>query len=250
MTEQGAGLVVEFVGLPGSGKSTLSHAVAESLRPRHRVFEPTYRTDRLRSATGRRLSKTRAAFGRLVVEPGRSLSDVEAIRGAGGGSPAGWAAGALNWLYVAETVARASRTSGIHLLDQGVLQALWSVFYAQGRTGVEVRAWVHRAAMRVPPGTIAVILDAADDQLERRLHGRTGGRSRLEADIRVSPVAAEEALARARRALAGVQAVATELRIERSLELYRLDAGLPDPGSLVGRIAAILEDRIASRRDE
>ena len=68
------GFVVEFVGIPGAGKSTLSHAVAEELRRRgQHVTEPT-RDLTHRSGTQRRilskLVEITACVGTRVRPPG------------------------------------------------------------------------------------------------------------------------------------------------------------------------------------
>lgn len=246
-----AGLVVEFVGLPGSGKSTVSHAAAEVLRLRgHRVHEPTFRTDRLPSPAARRVRKAILASVGLAAGPAGAVSDLAAIRRSAAPAPGGWATGGLNWLYVSRTARRAARRPGIHLLDQGVLQALWSVLYATDREDAETDAWTdawaRRAAGRIPSGTVAVVLDAADDELHRRLGARTGGGSRLDAEIRQGAGAAERALSGGRAALAAVDAVASRLQAEGRLDLHRLNAGGADPSGLADRVAAIVEARLVA----
>src|SRR3954447_1617900 len=64
-------LNLEFLGLPASGKSTLSHMVAGVLR-RHgvRVSEPTYITDHVMSDRTRYLHKLRRVAVELVHRPG------------------------------------------------------------------------------------------------------------------------------------------------------------------------------------
>lgn len=162
--------VVELFGLPGAGKTTLCNAIDQA---------PVDRTRRDLTQSWRR----QGWRGRADVAM-RSLRDVE------------WLAAVLSfalekplleaesWRRLARLVAMKHRLrdhSGLVLLDQGVMQALWSIFYTEGKfdsqpskvarllrsfyAGVETRI----VAIRVP-----------EDIAARRVEGRTEGSSRLD----------------------------------------------------------------------
>ena len=61
---------LEFYGLPGSGKSTLSHLLAEELRKQgKKVIEPTYESDHLYSSSKRRLVKILQLMRYAAIHP-------------------------------------------------------------------------------------------------------------------------------------------------------------------------------------
>jgi len=169
-------LLVEFVGLPGAGKSTLASAVALRLTRRGVAVrnvgslypDTSWRVRARKMARGLRetLSRPHNAFrsGRAVLASGqRSLVD---------------AAKALhNWLFVSSLV---EENGGEHvvLLDEGIFQALWSIGYS-GRDGA-LAALLHDLYPLFPPPDLVVIVDVGPATAAARLARRPFGGSRLE----------------------------------------------------------------------
>lgn len=237
------GRTIEFVGMPGSGKSTISHAVAGLLRDRgNEVLEPTRIVDRLPSGRARRTRKLKLAVAECVRCPGRTIESAGAILRTSQASPAGHSLSILNWVYLAGLYRQAARQPGISLFDQGILQAIWSV--AAGQRSLPEQAsdsWADRAAAVLVPDAVAVFVDAADPVLRSRLAGRTDGMSRLDSAIVRSESAAAEAFRSGRIALTMVAEVARRLEHEGLLRVIRLDSGTRGIPSLAGEIAASLK---------
>ncbi|HEU4642187.1 MAG TPA: AAA family ATPase [Gemmatimonadaceae bacterium] len=174
-------LVVEFLGLPASGKSTLSHAVARALRARDvPVREPTYTLDHETAIGARRVRKLALAALAVMRHPARSAHWVRRIARSGQ-RRSGWASAvAINWLYLLEVARGGAARPGVCLLDQGLLQALWSIGY--GARAFRLRSPGLRTRLRaLLPRRVMVVLVTADRAaLERRLDGRDHPASRLE----------------------------------------------------------------------
>lgn len=170
-------MIVEFSGLPGSGKSFLArHLVAELQRSGTRAADGL---DRIgpNVATGTRLlRKARLAARSVLGEPARSVRSVRAI--AGSGQPVAQAVRRTqNWLVVRRRMAEARATAGVHVFDQGVVQELHSLAYA-GRWRDAV-APADPGTRRVGPDLL-VSLRVTPELAARRLAGRTDAGSRLD----------------------------------------------------------------------
>lgn len=228
--------------MPGSGKSTISHAVAGLLRDQgEAVFEPTRIIDRLPSGRSRRTQKLKLAAAECLRSPGRTIEGAGAILRTSQASPGGYSLSILNWLYLAGLYRQAERQPGVSLFDQGILQAVWSVAAGPGSLPEqESDSWADRAAEVVLPDAVAVFVDADDPVLRSRLAGRTGGMSRLDAAIGESEGAAEEAFRSGRAALALVSEVAHRLENEGRLRIVSVNSGTRDVRSLADEIAASL----------
>lgn len=59
----------EFYGLPGCGKSTISHELANHLREKNTVFEPSYEIDHKLSSKYRKIIKTLKAILMVFLHP-------------------------------------------------------------------------------------------------------------------------------------------------------------------------------------
>ncbi len=221
-----APVVAEFLGLPGAGKSTVAHALASELRQRGvEVSEPTGETDRLPSGRARRLAKLRLAAAGALTGRGAPVQTARAILGSSQSDAAALPASLVNWLYLAGLYVRARSGSGVTLLDQGLLQAVWSIaFGAALPHRVAPESWVELVCPILPPGSIAVLVEADDATVRRRLAGRTGGMSRLDR-ARAGPEGEfGRALTRAHAALDVAERVAGRLSETGHLRLLRVES--------------------------
>jgi len=225
--------------MPGSGKSTIAHAVAGVLRSAgHQVSEPTWTTDRLPSATGRRLNKVRVAVAEGVERRTDARGGLSAILGSSQSGPAAYALGIINWFYLAGLCRLARRYPGVTLLDQGVLQAVWSVeFGSRSPRGQPAEMWAELVGEVLPVGTVAVFVDADDLTLRDRLSRRERGMSRLDAAFASSEDEFERCLARGRDALDYVNRITSHLVEDGRIDSFRLDSGAGAPASLAGALA-------------
>lgn len=233
-----AGLVVEFVGLPGAGKSALSRQVATLLRERGTTLsEPTQALDR---ATTLRRSLVKASLGveAAVAAPLTSARWIRTFVGMAQRRPADIGRVTLNWLFLAGLTRRLASRPGVHLLDQGVLQGLWSAGYAAKRGGLghEAGAALAKALL---PGTLVIVVDTSPATLRHRLQHRPGGDSRLERDLAAGDPAGS--LARAVAAFASLQELLVLLERQGRIVVMRVEGEHPE---LLQRTAERVADRI------
>jgi thymidylate kinase len=166
-------LLVTFVGLPGTGKSTLTSRVAEALRQRGipcRVCDETaFRKTRnkaawvLREVAARPWRSIRAVRG-IVATRQRSVLDLVKM--------------VVNWFCLSFLIRRAAAAGGVGLFDEGLFQALWSI-----GLGARNEDWLNSLALLdpVPPApTLTVVLQSRLETIERRLAARPVCCSRLE----------------------------------------------------------------------
>ena len=177
----GGSVVVEFVGLPGSGKSTLSHALAEQLRRSgESVSEVTYEITHRESALRRRWIKLGFLLRTLLAEPHRSLDVLREIRGSRQANLRDTWSTTSNLLYLCGLMGELARRPGIHVLDQGVVNALWSVRFS-ARSDRPLRRLGEIASDWFPRKTrVVVLLEVRPALAADRLLGRARTQSRLE----------------------------------------------------------------------
>lgn len=178
-------ILVEFLGLPGAGKSALSRRVAAELeRRRLPVDEPSrgLAHDSGRASRSRRKS-SRVAL-ELLAHPLSSARAARVIAGSGQPSTGEWARLLFNWLLVTSLARDARARGGLHLIDEGLAQGAWSVAL-EGRLD---SALALLAAL--PPGTapdLVVVVDSSPAAVAARLQSRTEHDSRLDSRLDTEP---------------------------------------------------------------
>lgn len=126
--EHPAGLVVELVGIPGAGKSRLARTLVAELADRGVDVATPQEPMGPGVPRVRRLARKAAAGGvEAVRHPGSTARLTRSlVRSAQPG--AGDVAGRLvQWLVAAAVTSASARGSGVSLLDEGPVQALWSI---------------------------------------------------------------------------------------------------------------------------
>jgi thymidylate kinase len=125
---QRRGLVVELCGLPGAGKSTLADALISELGSRgHAVrsgastIAPTVR------ATRRILVKASFVLAETVAHPKFSAACIAAIARTRQPTFADLLRCSVQWIVTQRLLRAARRGPGVHVVDEGVLQVLWSI---------------------------------------------------------------------------------------------------------------------------
>lgn len=235
---------MEFVGLPGAGKSALSRAVADELRSAGLASaEPAAATAGLALAA-RALRKTALAARAVAASPLGAARWGRALLATDQRNPADYVRVALNWFYIAGLVRGGSSDSGARLFDQGPAQALWSVVYGSGpgRLNRDAAGLVLRTLLPVP--TLIVVVRTSEATLAERLRERPGGDSRLERDL-VGGEAAS-AYSRAAAALAWVEELLARLARPGEIEIATVpgerEAELgPAAGDIARRVRLLLD---------
>jgi thymidylate kinase len=202
-------VLVEFFGLPGSGKSTMSRVVAEALRQKGcAVSELTYDIDHQRSTTRSQLLKLSHIAPYAAAHPGRAVSDMARVAATRQATMRDLAKSIFNWTFISSLAVRKRSPHGVLLLDQGVAQALWSVgFAARDQSWLDL---LDTSAPALRPDLVIHVradLRAIGDRLDRRQRhaSRMDGRGR---DHRALARAARRAGAvLARMRAAGVEVV-------------------------------------------
>jgi thymidylate kinase len=177
-------MLIEFFGLPGSGKSTMSRMSADLLEARGlTVEEVTFELDHRRKAHRRILTKLVHILRFAARYPVRAIGDGIVVASSG---QATWKDGCkalFNWLFIASIAARKRAASQIVMLDQGVAQALWSVRFAARRdAGLDAMLRRARRAALLPDLVVHVRTDL--HVVGDRLSARAGRVSRLDAQGR------------------------------------------------------------------
>lgn len=204
------GTIVEFLGVPGAGKTTLAGGVAQRLRATgltvHETFED-WNTSRLA-----RLADLAGSFV-PVLRWNPSLL----VRGWELGSPVAAhpsrdrAKTAMYWVSRSGHYERARRVPGIHLIDQGVLQAYWSLYFAgHGESLDRLR---HRLESSRQHADLVVVVSAGEETVLSRLAARPGMTSRLERSLEDPEEAMSRAQAAVDRALGHLEDPASRPRL-------------------------------------
>lgn len=119
---------LDFYGLPGSGKSTISHLVAEKLRGKAIVVEPSYELDHGCSLIKRLAGKSNAVMVLVLKHPKVFLKIVNIITSCGfKGSDYAFYIHLLNICYKILSLKKIDER--ILIFDQGLWQSTMSLFY-------------------------------------------------------------------------------------------------------------------------
>lgn len=228
--------------MPGSGKSTLARATAGLLRARGvQVWEPTYVLDHQTARGLRQLRKLTHAARALLAGRAAAVAFTGVALRSGQRHARDLAAVTLNWWYLLDVHRRAASPPGVHLLDQGFLQALWSLGYAARHP----KTVLDGASALLPvfgAPYVVVSLRVRDEIALERLRTRPNGASRLDREIDAGRGAA--ALARARMATDAVESLAGRLAESGLITLVRLDNEATDA---LGSHALALAERFSAR---
>jgi hypothetical protein len=229
------GLVVELAGLPGSGKSAFASALecaaadaGVTLRlPRARIGPEAPAAARL----GRKLGLVVAA---AAARPAGSVRTWRAIVAS---QRAGRLARVVQWSATERLLATAARIEGVQLLDEGAVQALWSI----GLRG-DVRPVLRALAAdgRVPLPDVVVAVRLGTDGIERRLAARRSRHSRVQAVA--DPRARRMELERGQELLDSLLAWCRTREARPGTAVAVVDArGDAGPGDADAVLAALLE---------
>ena len=173
------GVVIEFAGLPGAGKTTVADSTNQALRAAgisSRVSDA--RISASVPASTRARIRLALACAELFRHPVQGAGALRAMRRLAPGPSRDALAGAVQWFAVQRLEARASRTAGVHLLQEGSVQTLWTLaLRARGRHDELVRLLGRHA---VPPEHLLVVVDAPLDLVSTRLTTRASRHSRTQ----------------------------------------------------------------------
>jgi hypothetical protein len=166
---------VEFYGLPGVGKSSVAALTRRGLSDLGIASEIADRTVSAEVPGRVRIPRKLGMVGAHgLAHPVRSIRVVGAIGAEQQGASATLSR-SVQWLVTQALFARARRRPGVHLFQEGVLQALWSL----GLRGGHERMLGRDAAHAIWPDLV-VVVEAPMDVVRSRLGSRGSGHSRTE----------------------------------------------------------------------
>ena len=191
-------LVVELCGLPGAGKSSLAREVLASATDGSvRIRLPTEAVGPEVPRVRRIGRKLRLVTGETVRRPVPSADTMRRIVGSGQGGVRPVSSRWVQWVATQRLMAVARSTPGVHLFDEGVTQALWSLGL-RGDPSTTLAA-LRRTVGRWEHPDHIIVLDLPIELIDRRLNERGSRHSRLQ-DV-ADPEARRAELARGKELL-------------------------------------------------
>ena len=173
-----SGVSVELAGIPGSGKSRRARALAAGLAARGVLVHQPQALVAPSTPTGVRLSrKAVACCATALRDPALTARIVSAVVHSGQPGPADVAGRTVQWLVAQQIVASARRREGVTVMDEGLLQALWSIGI-RGDAEPVLRALPLRH--RVPTPDLVVVVRVPPELALTRLTARTSRHSRTQ----------------------------------------------------------------------
>ena len=204
------GFIVEFLGLPSVGKTTLSNLVAEILRRRGLpVLQPYARKARGVGSVFLKLWGLTLYTNFVIRNPKFAFLSSRAILASGQRSNADLRNVLLTWLDISALMQRYRQAISICVIDQGIFQALWSIGFSGEKTDLFDIAKKLQAL--IPTPHMVVVIEASLATIERRLSDRTEDNSRLSKWIPREP----DLLLRSRELLEKTKAIAKFLSVQR-----------------------------------
>jgi thymidylate kinase len=170
-------VIVEFVGAPGAGKSTVSHALCERLRREGRsVSEPSFELAREPGSPGFRQLRRATRF--FLREPALSLRWVSLVFRSRQTTAKRGVSRALDLLTGCCLARESIGRSELQVFDQGVFQSVASTGYS-ARAPLDANAWSAALGRTHPPSrpVVVIFVRASVDVLLQRLLDRRDGRS-------------------------------------------------------------------------
>jgi hypothetical protein len=176
-------LVVEFLGLPGVGKSHATRLVAARVEALGTPAQSTgLRINHEVGAWRRRLTKSGICAEEAIGRPRSSLRVVRSLRRSGQRAPLDVIRLSYNWLFVSRLLRRARTRPAIELLDEGIFQLLWSIGFAGAEGSIRECS---DTLLRGPTSVVAlprvvVLVDAPPELVQARLAARGSRAGRVD----------------------------------------------------------------------
>lgn len=208
------GLVVEFLGLPAAGKTTLARAVADRLRAEGRAVQlPAVHAEHPAAGIGNKVSRVALLGTSWLRRPIAQTRALVAVRRTRQGTFADLRTVWENLVTVTAMRERARATDGVHLFDQGLFQAIWSI----GLSAATFDPTPHFES--VSPPDLLVITTVDQQRGRERLAARAQDDSRLGQRLQAQP----RLYVHARQVLEAVRVGAERLAESRPFTVLGLD---------------------------
>lgn len=174
------GWSVELAGIPGSGKSRRARLLADLLAERGiRVHQPQAAFAPSVPTTRRLVRKATASAAVALAAPAPTARMVRALVRSGQPRAADLVGRVVQW-QVTQAVAGRSRRDGVAVLDEGHVQALWSVGLRGDLTPVLAQLDARGSTFRARAADLLVVVDVPPEVALARLERRRSRHSRTQ----------------------------------------------------------------------
>lgn len=171
-------VVVEFCGLPGSGKTTVAKHAQEAIRARGARCDIADLGISARSSLPARVARRTAAAMRVSVRhPIETVESVRVLAATGQPRRRDTVAGAAQWLAVRALISHSHTFPGIHLLEEGIVQTMWTLALRAAQDP-SPRLW--QTLSPTSRADLVLMVDAPVELTLSRLNGRTSEHSRTQ----------------------------------------------------------------------
>jgi len=123
-------LMIEFIGLPGSGKSTISKQVAEELRYSHIILDNFISNKLQKSYLYRVIWKVKFIVKEIVLHPVFYLKQINCILKTKQNTFEDFIKVTSNWIIIIGQWQKNKKMGNSIISDQGIIQAAWSIFFS------------------------------------------------------------------------------------------------------------------------
>jgi hypothetical protein len=170
--------VVEFCGLPGSGKTTLAaltQAVLTERGVQAGIVDAGISADTAKPV--RIARRTGTAFAEAVRQPGHTVRAARLIRATGQSSSRDMVAVLVQWLAIQRLLERARSARGVQLIEEGLVQTMWTLGL---RAAADMAPPLWRCVPDSRRADLLVVVESPTKLLAERLAGRTSRHSRTQ----------------------------------------------------------------------
>lgn len=169
---------VEFLGLPGAGKSILSYRVAKILTQKGIMVEQiSYELSHQNSRPKRATIKLNYVIKELFLHPVYAFLSISTIIKTRQKSIIDLCKVIFNWLFVSSLIRNTGQFNGIRVFDEGIFQALCSIAFSSKSGEVELMTTL---LPLIPFPRVVVVVEASIVSIKLRLAERQQHDSRLE----------------------------------------------------------------------
>ena len=176
-------VLVEFVGVPGGGKSTLARELACDLRADSLpVRTPVSEVNTIESRIHRVQRKSTIIARYALRHPRRTVGWIRTVRRLSGGVRRDTVNVGFYWLFVAGALSCYRGSDGVTIADQGLFQAYWSAVLGNPTPPEDVIRSIIEAEFRETQ-LVVVLVEVDVEEARRRLAARSNNPSRISADV-------------------------------------------------------------------
>ena len=177
-------VIVEFFGLPGIGKSTVSHELASLLSSKKiEVVEETRNIDVKKKPFYRQSIKILFAIKNIISNPSVRFRLIVEQLGVDQKNIKSKIKLIVNYLYICQIYENCESKNGVKIIDQGLLQAAWSLLVEKGddRDIENIKSHLKEDIKKIKKNSYIIINLEADERLiVERINKRINGKSRMD----------------------------------------------------------------------